>query len=539
TGLTIGKAGNTATVSFDRAESIAGPITVYGGNINVNQNLASTSSGSAIQLLGNNTVTMAASKAITSNNGHVSLITKGDIFGNTGASISSGTGNILLAADSDATGAGAIGLTGTSLTATGGNITLGGGNALGTGYAEGSGTVFADATHRGVWLQTSTLNAGGGNISIKGKGWQGAGSAVMYSIGVDIVTGTTIQTSGAGTITIDGVGGVNTDNNSHSTGINFYAPSASNNIFSGSGAISITGTASPSLLSGRVHGGINLDFGPTQIYATSGGITLRGVGTSSDKGISVLTGSTLYVGRKSDGTVTTSGNIRLKSNSFNWTGTGVVAGTGSLTIEPDTNGTTMGIGSGAGTLNLANSLFSGTSVFKDGFSSIILGSSSAGNLTVGGTNNFVDNVSMVTGGNLTLNSGATVATTQASGYIALAATGNFINNTTGTALTAPGRWLVYSAAPTNNVFGTLNSANAPVWNASFDTMAPSAVAVTGNRYLFTGTPSVTVTAGATKVYGTALTTADVLGLSSNSGSSSVYTLPTLADVFSVNPTVAP
>jgi len=423
-GLTIGKSTNTANITLGGATSIAGPITVYGGNINVNQNLTSTRSGSAIQLIGGSAITLAASKAITTNNGNVSLVTKGDIFGNTGASISSGTGNILLAADSDASGGGAIGLTGTSLTTSGGNITLGGGNALGTGYAEGSGTVFASATHRGIWLETASFNAGGGNISIKGKGWQGAGSAVLYSIGVDIVTGTTIQTSGAGTITIDGVGGVNTDNNSHSTGINFYAPGASNNIFSGSGAISITGTASPSLLSGRVHAGINLDYGPTQIYSTSGAITLRGVGTSSDKGINVLTGSTLYVGRKSDGSVTTSGNIRLKSNSFNWAGTGVVAGTGSLTIEPDTDGTTMGIGSGAGTLNLANSLFSGTSVFKDGFSSIILGSSSAGNLTVGGANTFVDNVSMVTGGNLTLASGATVATTQASGYIALAATGS-------------------------------------------------------------------------------------------------------------------
>jgi hypothetical protein len=280
-----------------------------------------------------------------------------------------------------------------------------------------------------------------------------------------------------------------------------------------------------------------LDFGPTQIYSTSGAITLRGVGTSSDTGIQVPVNSTLYLGRKSDGSVTTSGNVRLVANSFNWSGTGVVAGTGSLTIEPDTAGTTMGVGSGAGTLNLANNLFSGTSVFKDGFSSIILGSASTGNLTVGGANAFVDNVSMVTGGNLTLASGATVATTQASGYIALAATGNFINNTIGTPLTAPGRWLVYSSGPSGDTFGTLNSANAPVWNASFATMAPSAVAVTGNRYVFTGTPSVTVTAGGSKVYGTTWTTADVLGLSSNSGSSSVYTLPTLSDVFSVNPVV--
>ena len=47
----------------------------------------------------------------------------------------------------------------------------------------------------------------------------------------------------------------------------------------------------------------------------------------------------------------------------------------------------------------------------------------------------------------------------------------------------------------------------------------------------------TVAASATKVYGTTLTASDVLSLTSSSGSSPVYTLPTLADVFSVNPTV--
>ena len=87
-------------------------------------------------------------------------------------------------------------------------------------------------------------------------------------------------------------------------------------------------------------------------------------------------------------------------------------------------------------------------------------------------------------------------------------------------------------------FGSLNSANGAVWNATYASMPPASVTAIGNRYLFTGTPSVTVTASATKIYGTTLTAADVLGLTSSSGSSPVYTLPTLADVFSVNPTVS-
>ena len=119
--------------------------------------------------------------------------------------------------------------------------------------------------------------------------------------------------------------------------------------------------------------------------------------------------------------------------------------------------------------------------------------------------------------------------------------GNFINNSGASALIASGsngRWLVYSNPPTNNTFGGLNSANLALWGVTYSSYAPSAVTQAGNRYLFAGTQSLTVTADSvSKTYGNTLNGTDLLGVSSGLGGVSVYTLPNLSDIFSTVPTV--
>ncbi|MEY4732615.1 MAG: hypothetical protein RLZZ464_681, partial [Pseudomonadota bacterium] len=54
--LTIGKSGNTAAITIDTATSVAGPISIYGGNITLNAGLTAT---------GNNTITLQGSGATT------------------------------------------------------------------------------------------------------------------------------------------------------------------------------------------------------------------------------------------------------------------------------------------------------------------------------------------------------------------------------------------------------------------------------------------------------------------------------------------
>jgi hypothetical protein len=75
TGLTIGKSTNTAEVTLGGSTSIAGPINVYAGTINVNANLNTTTGGSSgdILLKASGNIELAASKTITTNGGDVVL----------------------------------------------------------------------------------------------------------------------------------------------------------------------------------------------------------------------------------------------------------------------------------------------------------------------------------------------------------------------------------------------------------------------------------------------------------------------------------
>lgn len=90
-----------------------------------------------------------------------------------------------------------------------------------------------------------------------------------------------------------------------------------------------------------------------------------------------------------------------------------VQGHGDLTVQQADPATTLGIGTGAGTLQLGEGLFNGT-VFKDGFSHVFLGrDDGTGAVTVAGTLGFVDPTTIRspgTGGSITVNSGSAITT---------------------------------------------------------------------------------------------------------------------------------
>lgn len=90
--------------------------------------------------------------------------------------------------------------------------------------------------------------------------------------------------------------------------------------------------------------------------------------------------------------------------------------------------------------------------------------------------------------------------------ITLSTDGAFINNSGSNAITASNRWLVYSADPSANSFGGLNSNRTAIWNATYGSVDPATI--TGNRYIFAYQPTLTVTTlDTSKVYGTDLTSA--------------------------------
>ncbi|MCW3836502.1 YDG domain-containing protein [Sphingomonas canadensis] len=79
----------------------------------------------------------------------------------------------------------------------------------------------------------------------------------------------------------------------------------------------------------------------------------------------------------------------------------------------------------------------------------------------------------------------------------------FINNAGANAVTASGRWVIYSANPTGNTFGGLDSGNTAYWNSTLATRAPGTIS--GNRYVFAYQPTATINAiDFNKIYGTDL-----------------------------------
>ncbi len=105
---------------------------------------------------------------------------------------------------------------------------------------------------------------------------------------------------------------------------------------------------------------------------------------------------------------------------------------------------------------------------------------------------------------LTLAPGTVLTASGPGTAVTLVAGRNFINNSgegAGTIVltsAGPPQWQIYSTNPANDSFGGLNSDNTAVW----DTTYGNPVTATGDRYMFSFVPTITVTSGIlTKTYG--------------------------------------
>jgi autotransporter-associated beta strand protein len=303
---------------------------------------------------GSGDITVAASQA-TSTNGAgtrtLRLNAEDDIVVGAGANITqSGTLgtdklNIVLNANSDATGAGrvligAIGTT-TTFTTNGGDVSIGGRDTTLTGTVGGATTYATSGTSGtpGVQIDQTTLNSGGGNISIAGRAFSGGANAnrgVLIEFGsdlnaaggdIDIIgvgavgssdnngvamgggAAQTVQTVGTGTIEITGTGG--SGGSGSNDGVLLYDTRFS----TVNGALTVTGTAGTS---GTLNDGMRFGFN-TQIVSTgNGAITLTGTGNGGGAGIAANSqtgnfgpGGTVRIGQGLTGTYT--GDISLNS----------------------------------------------------------------------------------------------------------------------------------------------------------------------------------------------------------------------------------
>ncbi|WP_297761520.1 CHAT domain-containing protein [Thermosynechococcus sp.] len=177
--------------------------------------------------------------------------------------------NIILHADADNNGAGAIQLSSVSLISNGGNIVLGGGSNPLTSPAIG-----VTPANAGVDIQFSILNAGGGHIRIHGSS--------EYTMGVEI-SNSSILTSGSGEITILGTGG------SVFTVLDGISIQNSS-IRAEAGNLTLTGTGGG--LGSEVFSNFGIYLEESQIQTTTGNITLTGTGGANYEGIGIRSYST-------------------------------------------------------------------------------------------------------------------------------------------------------------------------------------------------------------------------------------------------------
>ncbi|TBV12352.1 YDG domain-containing protein [Stutzerimonas kirkiae] len=270
--VSIGKPTESKTVTLDSAITAAGPITVYGGNIVLNNNLSSTRAGAAIRLLASGSITSTSSTGttltLTSNAGDVILAS---------ASRGASSGNIdfqdqALSIDTRPGTAGAKSTSGSG----GGNITLGGGNTLGSGYATGVGSDSAE----GIRARNLTLRSGGGEVNLRGRSWAGAVANGYGGWGIGVYQGSTTGNltidSGTGRIRLEGIGR-STGTGSYKQGIAVYGVTDIRSAYAGNDAIRLDGSVTATSGTEEYRSAVYL-LGTATLAATGsgGGLSIHG-----------------------------------------------------------------------------------------------------------------------------------------------------------------------------------------------------------------------------------------------------------------------
>ena len=399
-------------VTLNTGTSVLNEIT---GNITLNSgvNIAKTAGGDA-------TLTFKAT---------------GNVLLNANSSISSSNGklNTILWADSDGNSAGGIKLEGSSgntatITTNGGHLWMGGGSGtptwngltVGDGYAV---DYLASDRYAGVFLKYASVNTNGGDVAIYGKAVTSASKATHEGI---YLNHTTID-SGAGAITLDGQV-ANTVNNGSIKGIETVEDTFIKSASDATTAITVTGTSNA--VSGTELFGLKFGWQTNSFVATgSGGITLTGQSAAGEgvyiahgtneilsqsgpiniNGSSVSLGD-IWIGQKAGSAVETSNSaITITADNLNLnlvlnqTHIAASGGSGTLTIKPYTANKTIGLAGGSGDLNIDATEWS---YIENGFSGIIIGSTTAGAISVGGTVTYNDPLTLKTAGNITMNAGS-------------------------------------------------------------------------------------------------------------------------------------
>ncbi|MEG4069274.1 filamentous hemagglutinin N-terminal domain-containing protein, partial [Microcoleus sp. Pol11C2] len=311
--------GATSTINNGTLETQLGL-----GNVTISTASASPNQG---DITVNAPVSWTNSNSLTLNANNSILVNK---------NITANGGSITLNADVDGSGAGAIAITNATINSNGGNIILGGGTNPSNSPAVG--TV---ANPIGVSLTGSTLNAGTGNISIRGQGL--AGDSFNHGISVSTSGITTAET---GSITLNGIGGNGTG--SDNKGINIIGSTVES---IGTGSITLNGTGG-----NGTDGNQGISISSSTVQSAGGNVTLSGVGgngTDDNRGISidsstVRAGGNVSLTGNGAGTLTNNIGVRINNSTVESTpgnGTVTITGTGGNGTSGNEGITIIGFGS--------------------------------------------------------------------------------------------------------------------------------------------------------------------------------------------------
>ncbi len=378
--------------------------------------LATGNPSASLTLEANNNITINA--PLTTNNGNITLLADAD---NSGAgyflstsAISSNGGDLTIQGRNNVSSASA--LRATNLDSGGGNITL-------TGHHTGAYVGSIENTSGIVLLGGYVVDSGGGNIMMTGS------SSEQVGIGVRSAQ----VLSGGGTITMNGTGG-SVAGGGFQRGIDIGS-SAAALVDSGGGDISLTGSGADGGITHIEQARIRTQGGNFTANSSDSILLSSDLKTAGGDIIANANGSSLFIDYNTGSSLsradigTGGGNITINSDTVTMTGIGNpgptvdLGNTGTMTFYPTTATNDIGLGGGAGALNLTASeldlIQNGTLALGD---SSHTGDISLGTVDLSGQNL---SLSLHTQGNVVDANGAANNITVSNGYgITINAGGN-------------------------------------------------------------------------------------------------------------------
>ncbi len=351
----------------------------------------------------------------TGGDASLTIKTTANIIFDNGSSIASSGGRLttLLWSNTNAAGGGIWVKDGAFINSNGGDITLSGGADYLTGYAKGTSTItrapfgpqnLTNGTRAGILLE-GDLDSSGGNVVLRGELEAIAAHESIDSAGV-YVTQTGSIHADAGDVTLSGHIDIDMQSGLAGRAVRLgdgVTSTAKGEIVTSTGDIVLYGDSGQS--AGGGGAGILLDS--ARLQTGSGQITLTGIRKTNGGETDLLIHAGTLNGNTTANVVASgSGDITLNADTLALYGNSSFASAGKLTVQPRTAGTTIGIGSGTGTLQLSASHFDTN--FVDGFSGITIGSSIAGNISIAGATPYRDNLTLKTAGDIVMDAGSSL-----------------------------------------------------------------------------------------------------------------------------------